>query len=323
MTKPAPNFAKVLEQLQDVTHPFPAPLLYHFSDLTDKDLAAFEKVWPTLPVERRQNLITDLNELAEANYEVSFEAVFRHMLTDVDAEVRAVAVRGLWESEDDALLQTFVRLLRSDPDVGVRAAAASALGRFVYLGELEELGPTQKELAEDALLNVIHGSDDLEVRRRALEAIAFSAHPDVPDLIATAYAAPEQKHRVSAVFAMGRSADPRWKPQVQAELTSASPELRFEAVRAAGELEIAETVDALSTLVDDADIQVREAAIWSLSQIGGEDARETLLNLLENTEDESEQEFIEEALENLDFNEGVQGFDLLDLDDDDLKARLN
>ena len=60
------------------------------------------------------------------------------------------------------------------------------------------------------------------------------------------------------------------------------------------------------------------AAIWSLSQIGGDDARIYLLNLIENTEDEDLVEFLEDALENLEFNTELNKFDLLSLDDDEL-----
>src|SRR5690606_4713598 len=136
------------------------------------------------------------------------------------------------ESEDAALIAPFIDFLQHDPDPLVRAAAASALGRFVYLGELEELSEAHKRRVEDALLAVIGGGDDLEVRRRALEAVSYSSRDEVPPLIAAAYAAYEPKHRVSAVFSMGRNADrARWAQHVRTELESAEPELRFEAAR--------------------------------------------------------------------------------------------
>ena len=52
-------------------------------------------------------------------------------------------------------------------------------------------------------------------------------------------------------------------------------------------------------------------------QIGGEDARLYLLNLLEQTEDEDAVEFLEDAIENLDFNEELNSFDLMSLDEDE------
>jgi regulator of sigma E protease len=291
--------------------------LYLFSDLGRDDLAALEAAWPEAPVERRRSIMHDLGEIAEANFEVLFDPVFRLGLEDEDAEVRATAVANLWESEAPELIAPLLDLMLHDPALAVRTAAASALGRFVYLGEVEELPAAQARRVEDALLGVIGGDDDLEVRRRALEAVSFSGRPEVGDLIEQAYASPDRPYRVSAVFAMGRSADPRWSERVLAELDSADPELRYEAARAAGELELQDAVPALQRLLEEGEVQVREAAIWSLGQVGGDQARESLLDLLQDAEDD-ERDFIEDALENLTFHDDLLEFPLIDLDDDDL-----
>jgi HEAT repeat protein len=314
-------FDRVLTHLRDANHTLPAKDLYLLSDLAGRDLAALTDLWPTLPAARRQALIEDLQELGENNFEVTFDAVFQVALADPEPEVRANAVRGLWEAEDDSLIAPLVDLLKNDPAVEVRAAAASALGRYVYLGELEKLTAGEARRIQNELLAVIQGPDDLDVRRRALEALAFATHPAMPKLIAEAYASPELKMRVSAVFAMGRSSDERWSDQVLAELHSADPEIRFEAVRAAGELEIAESVEALTELTADPDGQVRDAAVWSLSQVGGDDARATLLHLLEaaqESEDDEGEEYIEDALTNLDFTDDMHKMMLFGLDEDQL-----
>jgi hypothetical protein len=60
-----------------------------------------------------------------------------------------------------------------------------------------------------------------------------------------------------------------------------------------------------------------------LSQIGGEDARAYILNMLENSDDEAVTEFLEDALENLDFNEQLDRFDLMSLDEDDDLSELD
>lgn len=324
-------FTTILEHLRDTHKPFPAIDLFHFSNLSKNNLAALEEVWPGLPVERRRGVMHDLNELGEANFEVTFEDVFRMGLEDEDAEVRATAINSLWEAEEPDLIAPFIEFLQRDPDAGVRAAAASALGRFVYMGEIEELPEPQFHRIEDVLLETVQGNDDFEVRRRALEAVAYSSRPEIAPLIAKAYADPETKWRVSAVFAMGRTADSDdWGAQVCAELHNTAPGIRFEAARAAGELELEDAAPALVELLQDVDAQVREAAIWSLSQVGGEEARRALNRLLRKA-DEDERDFIQDALDNLDFTEEMQDFskiifdeegDELD-DEDDHKSQLN
>ncbi len=307
-------FEVVLGRLRDTSQPVPSASLYHLSDLSRTDQEALEAVWPELSVERRQAIVQDLQEISEANFEVSFDSVFRMALDDESPEVRAVAIRALWESEDPTLMAPFINFMQNDLDPMVRAAAASALGRFVYLGELEELPAAQTQRVEEALLAVIDGDDVLEVRRRALEALAYSSRPEVPGLIAAAYSSDEVQMRVSALFAMGRSADGQWARQVRTELESPLPEMRYEAARAAGELELALAGPQLAELTNDDDPQVREAAIWSLGQLGGDFARETLTQLLEQAEDEDTQDFIEEALDNLDYTDEVQAFSLFEFD---------
>jgi len=314
---PPPDFSKTIALLLDLNQPFPPKELYQFSDLSPKDAGALEAAWTEIPVERRRSLMQDLAEIAEANYEVNFAAVFRLGLTDADVEVRAGAISGLWEEEDPELIAPFIEFLNTDPDATVRAAAATALGRYVYLGEIAEVPEEYLRRIESALLAVFTTKKDvLDVRRRALEAIAYSNRDEVPRLIEAAYASSESKYRISAVFAMGRSTDKRWTARVLAELENGTPEMRFEAARAAGELELSEAVPNLSKLAEDGDQQVREAAIWSLGQIGGPEARAALQKLLAAAA-EDDKEFIEDAVENLVFNEGLQDFALLALDEDD------
>ena len=73
----------------------------------------------------------------------------------------------------------------------------------------------------------------------------------------------------------------------------------------------------LKLLEEEEDDAVAGAALWSLSQIGGEDARIYLENLLDLAEDEDQIAFLEEALDNLAFTDDMDRFDLLALDADD------
>ena len=74
----------------------------------------------------------------------------------------------------------------------------------------------------------------------------------------------------------------------------------------------------LRLLEEEFDDVIAGAAIWSLSQIGGEDVHIYLQNLLDNVEDDDQAAFLEEALDNLAFTEDMASFDLLALDADDL-----
>jgi hypothetical protein len=63
---------------------------------------------------------------------------------------------------------------------------------------------------------------------------------------------------------------------------------------------------------DELDEEVRLSTAWSLSQIGGEDVRQVLEKLVEDTEDDEEADYIELALENLAFTEDLPGYGMFD-----------
>jgi HEAT repeat protein len=275
--------------------------LYYLSNLEAEETERVREVWPGLPVNLRRRLITRLVELAEADFEVDFGAVFHLGLEDEDAKVRTAAIEGLWEDEDVLLIPPLVACLRKDRAVTVRAAAATSLGRFILLGELGKIRPDPWAMAYQAVLAACQDAEEHgEVQRRALESLAYTDNETVVQLIREAYAALEEKVCISAVFAMGRSADTRWAPQVRQELFSPNPELRYEAARACGELQLREAVLDLEELADDADREVQDAVLWALGQIGGDKARRILEHYC-LVEDEATQTAAAAALDELEF----------------------
>src|SRR5258708_20575836 len=102
--------------------------------------------------------------------------------------------------------------------------------------------------------------------------------------------------RASAVFAMGRSFDDKWAPTVLHELGSDEPQMRYEAARAVGELQLNDALPQLADMVADDDREIMEMAIWAFGEIGGDDARRLLEDVIERA-DESADGSIDHALE--------------------------
>jgi HEAT repeat protein len=250
---------------------------------------------------------------------VSFDDLGRALLTDDEAQVRIGAMRLLVECEDARLVPTYIDILTNDSDLAARAESASILGLFVRLGEFDDIPDDLHHQIEDILLEVTNGEDDPSIRRRALEALGFSSRTEVPVLLQSAYNREDPAWKASAVFAMGRSNDQRWTDHVLRMLVSEERRIRLAAVQASGELEIKAARPLLLELLEDEfDDAILGAAIWSLSQIGGEDVRIYLQNLLDKAEDDSQTVLLEEALDNLVFTEDMSSLDLLALDADDL-----
>jgi len=302
------KFPEVLSALQDQSRPFPARLLRGFSDLSEKDLKGFAALWSEIPLQRRRSLLEDLEDLTENNTLVCFDEMARVVLDDPDPSVRVLAIRLLWECENAGVIPAIVELLRGDEDEGVRATAASLLGRFVYLGELEEIPDAALINVVKNLLEVVNSEDLVQVRMRALESLGYSGNSTVPAIIRSAYESSDSLWVASALCAMGRSADEQWSDLVLDKLDSEDAEILFEAVRAAGELELTDALDRLFALLDDEqDSEIRLAVIWSLSQIGGSEVKGRLRELRHESESDEEMEWIEKALDNLELNSGAEG----------------
>ena len=313
------EFEDLLAALQDESEPFPPRYLYRLSGLERRELGHVSDVWPELSAQRRLGLLEDLELLAESNTIMHFDAVNRLGLDDEEPEVRTVAIRSLWQSEREDLVPIFLNILDEDDEDAPRAQAAAGLGRFVYLGELGKIGKERLADIERALLAIMDSEAAPLVRRRALESLGYSSHGQVPDLIENAYLHGDEDWQASALFAMGRSADDRWTPLVLERLEDTHELLSREAARAAGELQINEALPGLINLLYDELPEIRLAAAWSISQIGGEGASEALEDLLERTEDEDEIDLIENAIENLAFNEELDDLHILDFSEEDLE----
>lgn len=294
----------VLDELREEDRRPDQISLYYLSNLDTAEAERVRRVWTELPTDLRVELTSRLVELAEADFTLNFGVIFRIAMEDDDAGVREAAIEGLWEEEDVRLVPHLVRRLLEDESAGVRAAAAKSLGRFILLGELRKIRPEPHRIAYEALVEAHRTRDeDTEVQRRALESLAYVSDDTVVASIREAYASSIEKMRISAIFAMGRSADSRWEQEVQQELFSTDPEMRYEAARACGELQISEAVSMLEELTEDTDIEVQEAAIWALGQIGGDRARE-ILEYYCRVSDEALRSAAEAAVEEFEFLHG-------------------
>ncbi len=311
------TFQSVLDHLLDSKKDIPQAHLQYYSDLDPKSLRLFLDIWPRVTPDRKVLLLDHLLSYLDSDTLVSYEEIGRELLKDADGEVRSRAIGLLAESDDPRLVEPLLNIFLTDSEIAPRIEAADLLGEFVLLGELEELDESTQREIEDALLSIIRSEESASLRRHALEALGYSSRDEAFNIIESAYQREDPIWIASALRAMGRSHDDRWTDSVVAKLLDVDPRIRFAAAEAAGELNIAEAAPIMMQMLEDEeeDDDVTSAVIWSLSQIGGDDVRVYLLNLLENTDDEDAIKFLEDAIENLDFFDELNHFDLLSLDE--------
>jgi len=277
--------------------------LTDLSTLSSAEMKQLEQAWPTIELKRRRQIMYRLFELAEDNFELDFDEIFKGRLKDEDAEVRSKAIEGLWENEEASLIEPLIELLEKDSSEEVQAVAATALGKFALLAELEKLRPSYKARISQSLLAVINDRvKPVEVRRRALEAASSLTLAQLKKVIAEAYRSGDNKLKISALFAMGKSCNTSWLPILLKELSNDDAEIRYEAAGACGELGEEEAASYLCDMVNDPDIDVRLAAIPALGKIGGPEAKGCLEKCLNHT-DEAIQKAAKQALSQMEAEE--------------------
>ncbi len=278
------------------------------SDLNAEELKSFQQAWSTIESKRRQQIIHRLVELAEDNFELNFDSIFKSCLKDQDVEVQCKAIEGLWENEEPSLLKLLINLLKQDKSEKVRATAATALSKFATLAELKKLSPHHASEVKKTLLIIINNNNaPAEVRRRALEAAAPLSLPEVKKAIIEAYQSHTTGLKISSIYAMGQNCDISWLPILLKELTSTDVEMRYEAAGACGEMGEEEAVHHVIELINDPDIDVQLSAIHALGRIGGSKAKECLQHCLQNSDEAIRQE-AEQALHELEAGEDPLSF---------------
>ncbi|HSN93835.1 MAG TPA: HEAT repeat domain-containing protein [Anaerolineaceae bacterium] len=301
--------------------PFPAKLLYLFSDLLPEDHRELAKLWPRIPLERRRNLLKDLVELNDSDFLYDFDAVGRTALEDEDVDVVCGGIDLLFTTEDKQLIPLYLHLLRDQKrNELIRAAAANALGPYVYFGEMEDLPENKLHEIEEALLKAYAEDPSEHVRRRALESMGYSSREEVPAMIRKAVDHVDPKWVESGLFAIGRSADDQWEEHILEHLDDPDHEIRLQAIHAAGGVGLSAARAPLLKLISPkADVEFRKEAIWALSQIGGEGVEEAFMRLQNLSDDDEELNLLEEAVDTLNFVNDGGLYEMLDVEEEDLE----
>ena len=134
--------------------PLSGARLTELSNLSSEGVEFLSRVWASIESKRRQQIIYRLVELAEDNFVLNFDSIFKNCLKDQEAEVRSKAIEGLGESEEASLINTLINLLKYDSSEKVQVAAATVLGKFAVLAEHKKLRSCHTSKLVEVLLSV-------------------------------------------------------------------------------------------------------------------------------------------------------------------------
>jgi hypothetical protein len=244
-------------------------------------------------------------------------------LTDADEDVRAGALLELSERMDDDIARAFLDIAASDADQEIRAGTLVELGPVIEeagidydddidFGFSPELGPSVSREMFDTIVREIHVlyEDEAQpriVRRRALEVLVRDPQPWQMPAIRKHFTSEDPLWKVTAVFAMGYVTG--FEKEIAATIASASDELLYEAVAAAGAMRVSATASRIRDLATSGstDPELRLAAIEALPDVDPECGE--ILKALAKSKDVEIAATAEAALEDLSLDEDFGEYD--------------
>lgn len=290
---------KCLHNLGDEGQSLTYSGLAELSDLSLMETSRFEKVWSNISASRRLDVVGRLIEIAEANPQMDFFSVFKLAAKDPDDAVGEKAIYGFWEVEDRSIIPLLLDVLQSRGLVQARAAAAIALGKFVTLAQDGKILVKDGQMVQESLMAVLQDKwNPIDVRRRALEAVSPFNTPGIREYVRWAYDSDDVDLKCSSLYAMGKTQDTVWLPEIIDALEESSAPVRFEAASACGELAEEDVVPHLTPLLGDDDVEVQMATVDAMGKIGGSLAKQELLHCI-RSDDIVLKEAAESALEEM------------------------
>src|SRR5258707_12655444 len=131
------TFDELLTVLADANAPLPAAAIYALSSINSEDFRRLTSNWGAFPVNRRITLMRRIVEVTETNFDMDFSEVRRLALTDLNDEMREIAVDSAWIDESVEMCNRLITMAWADVASRVRAAAVSAVGQYILTVELE------------------------------------------------------------------------------------------------------------------------------------------------------------------------------------------
>ena len=237
--------------------PYAEPLFHRAIDLVRMDTSK----------DVRLNAILNLAQSISTSFQVeetrpdAVTDVLREMLTDPSADIRLESLYALREIEDKAAGRSILELTHSDADVGVRVAAAFAIGDLLTDELIEE--------AVETLGRTVRTDEFPEVREGAAYSLGRIGTPEALRLVAEVTRSDEDRRvRLTALAVISETPDKSSSSVLIEILDDREPEVRGPAAIALGRLRAFEAISALQRIQEeDPNVRVRQAAQAALKRL--------------------------------------------------------
>ncbi len=242
----------LIERLQDRDPGVRGMVAWSLGEI--KDRRALQPLIAGLPDKDQYVKEMVIRALGELEDERAVDALIA-TLEEASPELRAATAWALGEIKGSRALEALAQMVRTDPDVHARKAAAEALR------------PYRSPRTLLTFVTALH-DESPKIRTTAILALAdLGDRRAIPPLIAVLQGDPHAEVRMLAAVALGHLDDPLALSGLLAGLNDPEPIVREKSAHALGTINDARAVDALMLVLRDPHPSVRAMAIWALDEI--------------------------------------------------------
>ena len=261
--------------------------LIQFSNISSSELKILENEWVCWDDIVTCSFISMLYQLFENKIGAMFDSIFKRGLTHPSSVVRIYCLLAISNTSDKTLIKTICRILDSDLDQNVSGVAAEVMSNFCEMALNDKLTKRDNSLIRSKLKTLVKSCRfDNQNRIKALKAVSVFNDSEMDHYINFFYSSTDTSEKQASISSMGRTSNPKWLIYVRESLFDSSAQIRIEAINAFSELCDVEMADELTELIDDTELSVQLATIFSLKKIGGKKSVTLLIKSLKNPEPE-------------------------------------
>ena len=314
---PELSIEEIIENLKNEALTLTSKQIMRLSGLYPQELQLMRENWASFHPQRIVGVLEDMELLTEDYPGVDFSDIFMLGLDAKQDQVIIISIRGLWDEEKPSIANKALEILQNKPEPSLHVALSllSLLGEFILLAEYEKVSQPLADQIKKVLITIYQNSPNEALRQRALEVLAPATELelDLTEAIDKAIHDYNDDWVHSALIAIGKSGKTQWNDYVFDNLDSPIEDIRIEAIRTAGELELQDALSELYAATKEGIKEIRMAAAWSLSNFSDKNIQSTLNEMLENAEDEEEEALIEDAIDNHMISSEIMSFNFLEI----------
>lgn len=243
-----------------------------------------------------EEILEQLDEMAE-DFGIDHTDDFLVYVDHASEKIRASAIRCLWEANLDEVWPVLKQTAETDSSEEVRSTAISVMGRYIFEQLLQsDPDADESDLYTDAnlILEVrawldgvlARPTSTLMERRRTLEALSFFPQDSERALMTEWSQSEDAELRMTAIFAMGRSAEPMFVEPILKAFEDSDDRVRRESLRAIGEAGMVEGLPLLEAVLNGSNREYKLEAISALGELGGDRAEELVQDLVVDADPE-------------------------------------